>query len=144
MEKFLYVSLEPAEISSFWRNLFCWVSSAKCKYKPQDGDGFLDFESQGPGPGLLAGIRNNGLLFITMGILASWRTLAFLLFFLLSSFLHVHPPLLDPAFLTAKEADADLPSSPVHVTWADVNTEHGSTHRHPGDAGAGGAGSPSG
>lgn len=120
MEKFLYVSLEPAEISSFWRNLFCRVSSAKCKYKPQDGDGFLDFESQGPGPDLLAGIRNNRGFSVSPWefLLVEGHWLFF--FFLLSSFLLVHPPLLDPAFLTAKEADADLPSSPVHVTWADV------------------------
>lgn len=42
----------------------------------------------------------------------------------------VCPPLLDPAFLTAKEADADLPYSPVRVTWADVHAGRGSTHGH--------------
>lgn len=50
----------------------------------------------------------------------------------------MRPPLLDLALLTMKEAEADLPCCPVRITWADANTEHGSTHGHLGAAGAGG------
>lgn len=71
------MSLEPAEISSFWRNFFCWVSFAKCKYKPQVWDGFLDFESRGSRSDLLADMRNKRFLCITQEIFAGLKDTGF-------------------------------------------------------------------